>query len=196
MRSSGPPQPRSRPVFRSILKAAGAPVALLAIVSTSAAAPADLLITPFIAFNSTGTSTRFAGLALTLGGSGLAIRGSGHLALNGTTPSLAGTGTDRPWAADADAVMTFGGHGFTGSRSFAPFVFAGVGTSGASTQNYESRRSNWSYGAGANVPIAGAIDLFGESRWRMAEFVLPTASEAPSPTTEFRVGLTFHIGAR
>jgi len=183
-------------VFRQILKVAGAP-ALIAIVSTSAAAQqSSLLVSPFVAFQSNGAATRFAGLALTLGGPGLAIRGSGHLALNGTTPSLAGTGTDRPWAADADAVMTFGGHGFTGSRSFAPFVFAGVGTSGASTQNYESRRSNWSYGAGANVPIAGAIDLFGESRWRMAEFVLPTASEAPSPTTEFRVGLTFHIGAR
>ncbi|HWJ13687.1 MAG TPA: hypothetical protein VNS10_08075 [Gemmatimonadaceae bacterium] len=181
-------------MFRSILKAAGAPVALLAIVSTSAAAQSDLLISPFIAFNSTGTSTRFAGLALTLGGSGLAIRGSGHLALNGTTPSVVGNGTDRPWAADADAVLTFGGHSFGGSRSFAPFAFAGIGTSGASTQNYESRRSNWSYGAGANVPLAGAVDLFGEARWRMSEFVLPTAPDSPSPTTEFRVGVSFHVG--
>lgn len=183
-------------MFRSILKMASAPAMLLAIASTSAAAqPSDLLISPFISFNSSGAATRFAGLAVTLGaGSGLSIRGSGHLALNGTTPSIVGNGTDRPWAADADAVLSFGGHSFTGSRSFAPFAFAGIGTSGASTENYESRRSNWSYGAGANVPLAGAIDLFGEARWRMSEFVLPTAPDSPSPTTEFRVGLTFHVG--
>jgi len=185
-------------VFRSILKLACAPAILAAIGSTSVAAQqSDLLISPFIAFNSSGTATRFAGLALTLGGgSGLSIRGSGHLALNGTTPSVVGNGIDRPWAADADAVLSFGGRSYTGSRSFAPFVFAGIGTSGTSTQSYESRRSNWSYGAGANVPLAGSIDLFGESRWRMSEFVLPTAADSPSPTTEFRVGLTFHVGSR
>jgi hypothetical protein len=182
-------------VFRSILRVACAPAPLLAILSTSAAAQSDFLISPFIAFNNSGAATRFAGLALTLGaGSGLSIRGSGHLALNGATPSIVGNGTDRPWAADADAVMSFGGHSFSGSRSFAPFLFAGIGTSGASTENYESRRSNWSYGAGANLPLAGSIDLFGESRWRMSEFVLPTAADSPSPTTEFRVGLTFHVG--
>lgn len=182
-------------MFRSILKVASAPAILLAIASTSAAAQSDLLISPFVSFHSTGAATRFAGLALTLGGgSGLAIRGSGHLALNGTTPSIVGNGTNRPWAADADAVLSFGGHSFTGARSFAPFAFAGIGTSGTSTENYESRRSNWSYGAGANVPLAGAVDLFGEARWRMSEFVLPTAPDSPSPTTEFRVGLTFHVG--
>ena len=181
-------------MFRSIIKMACAPAALAAVVSTSAAAQSDLMISPFVSFHSTGASTRFAGLALTFGGSALAIRGSGHLALNGTTPSLVGSGTDRPWAADADAVLSFGGHSFSGSRGFAPFAFAGIGTSGASTQNYESRRSNWSYGAGANVPLAGAVDLFGEARWRMSEFVLPTAPDSPSPTTEFRAGLTFHVG--
>ena len=182
-------------MFRSILRVALAPASLLAVQSTHAAAQqSDFLVSPFISFSNNGAATRFAGLALTLGaGSGLSIRGSGHLALNGTTPSIVGNGTDRPWAADADAVMSFGGHGFSG-RSFAPFLFAGIGTSGASTQNYEARRSNWSYGAGANVPLAGSIDLFGESRWRMSEFVLPTAADSPSPTTEFRVGLTFHVG--
>ena len=182
-------------MFRSIRRVACVPASLVAILSTSAVAQSDFLISPFISFNNNGAATRFAGLALTLGaGSGLSLRGSGHLALNGTTPSAVGSGTDRPWAADADAVMSFGGHSFSGSRSFAPFVFAGIGTSGASAQNYESRRSNWSYGAGANVPLAGSIDLFGESRWRMSEFVLPTAADSPSPTTEFRVGLTFHVG--
>ena len=185
-------------MFRSILKLAGAPAALVATVSAGAAAQqSSLMISPFVSFQSTGTATRFAGLALTLGGgSGLSIRGSGHLALNGTTTSIIGNGTDRPWGADADAVLGFGGHSFTGSRSFAPFVFAGIGTAGMSTQHYDSRRSNWSYGAGANVPLAGAMDLFGEARWRMSEFVLPTAADSPSPTTEFRVGVTFHVGSR
>ena len=182
---------------RSILKMAWAPVALIGIASANATAQSSLMISPFMSFQSTGTATRFAGLALTLGaGSGLSLRGSGHLALNGTTTSVIGNGTDRPWGADADAVLSFGGHSFTGSRSFAPFVFAGIGTSGASTQNYESRRSNWSYGAGANVPLAGAVDLFGEARWRMSEFVLPTAPDSPSPTTEFRAGVSFHVGSR
>lgn len=184
-------------MFRTILRLARVPATMVAVLSASAAAQqSDLLLSPFVSFQSNGTATRFAGLALTLGGSGLAIRGSGHLALNGTTTSALGSGTDRPWGADADAVLSFGGHSFTGSRSFAPFVFAGIGTSGTSTQNYESRRSNWSYGAGANVPLAGSIDLFGESRWRMSEFVLPTAQDSPSSQTEFRVGLSFHVGAR
>jgi hypothetical protein len=185
-------------VSRSILKLAVAPATLVAALSATAAAQqSNLMISPFVSFASTGNATRFAGLALSLGGSsGLSIRGSGHLALNGTTASVFGTGTDRPWGADADAVFTFGGHSFTGSRSFAPFVFTGIGTSGISTQNYESRRSNWSYGAGANVPLAGSVDLFGEARWRMSEFVLPTAPDSPSPTTEFRAGVSFHVGSR
>ena len=43
-------------------------------------------------------------------------------------------------------------------------------------------------------PLGGAIDVFGESRWRMSQFVLPTARYAPSPVNEFRVGISLHFG--
>ena len=50
----------------------------------------------------------------------------------------------------------------------------------------------WTTG-GPDVPWR-AIDLFGESRWRMSRYVLPTAQLAPKPTNEFRVGVSFHVG--
>jgi len=79
-------------------------------------------------------------------------------------------------------------------RSIAPFVFAGVGVSGNDDIGTTDTHNNWSYGAGLTVPLGSAIDLFGESRWRMSRYVLPTAQFAPSPTTELRVGLTIHLG--
>ena len=75
-----------------------------------------------------------------------------------------------------------------------PFVFAGIGTSGYDSGGSNAFRNNWSYGAGATIPLGGALDVFGEARWRMSRFVLPTATLAPSPTNEFRVGLSFHVG--
>ena len=75
-----------------------------------------------------------------------------------------------------------------------PLNFAGVGTSGGPTNGFDSRQSNWSYGAGIALPFGSVIDLFGESRWRMSQYVLPTAQDAPSPSNEFRVGITFHVG--
>lgn len=189
-------------MLRSILRLTRAPARLIAVgavLSTTAAAQqSELSISPFVSFRPSGGNSPLAGLALTIGGaSGFAIRGSGHLALDPTNTSGAlGTTSTRPWGADADAVLFLGGRSWNGSRSFAPFAFAGIGTSGTSTQTYESNRSNWSYGAGATIPLAGAIDLFGESRWRMSEFVLPTAADSPSPTTEFRFGMSFHVGGR
>lgn len=173
-------------------------VATAASANVVVAQQSDLSISPFVSILPSGGNSPLAGLALTLGGgSGFAIRGSAHLALDANnTPGVIGATTSRPWGADADAMLFLGGHSWNGTRPFAPFVFAGIGTAGTSTQTYQSNRSNWSYGAGATLPLAGPIDLFGESRWRMSEFVLPTASEAPSPTTEFRFGLTFHVASR
>ncbi|MGE5733420.1 MAG: C40 family peptidase, partial [Gemmatimonas sp.] len=106
------------------------------------------------------------------------------------------TNTFRPWGAAADIVLFLGGHFYGGySRSLAPFVFAGVGMSGTDSTGQNVTHSNWSYGVGATVPLGSAVELFGESRWRMPRYVLPTASLAPSPTTELRFGLSFHIGS-
>jgi hypothetical protein len=95
----------------------------------------------------------------------------------------------RPWGADVDALFTVGSRG-----GIMPFVFAGIGTSGYDSGGSNAFRNNWSYGAGATIPLGGVLDVFGEARWRMSRYVLPTATLAPSPTNEFRVGLSFHVG--
>jgi len=165
--------------------------ALLASAQVVAAQQSDLSITPFVSFlPSVGTSP-LAGLALTLAGNGgLGLRASGHLALeNSKTAGFGAAGTMRPWGADVDALLTLGSRG-----GLMPFVFAGIGTSGYDSGSSNALRNNWSYGAGASIPLGGALDVFGEARWRMSRFVLPTATLAPSPTNEFRVGLSFHVG--
>jgi cell wall-associated NlpC family hydrolase len=171
-----------------------------AVVIPASATPAqqtDLSISPFVSFLPASGASPLAGLALTLAGNaGLALRASGHLALESSNNSGFGaTGTMRPWGADADALFFIGGRSFGGfTRTFAPFVFAGVGMSGSDSTGYNTTRNNWSYGAGATIPLGSTVDLFGESRWRMSRFVLPTAPLAPSPTAELRIGLSFHMG--
>jgi cell wall-associated NlpC family hydrolase len=73
-------------------------------------------------------------------------------------------------------------------------VFAGIGTATTDTFGLRQTHSNWSYGAGVSIPLASAIDVFGESRWRLSRYVLPTASGAPPTTTEIRAGITLHFG--
>jgi hypothetical protein len=154
----------------------------------------DLAVTPFVSFLPSTGGSPLAGLALTLGGnSGLAFRASGNFALQNGNNSAASSIDSRPWGADADAMFLLGrGDGL--SRSITPFVFAGVGMEGVQNVVNTTTRNDWSYGLGANVPLARAIDLFGEARWRMTEFVLPTAYDAPARTNELRFGLSFQVG--
>ena len=181
-------------VHRSTLAAAAfASVALP--IGSAFAQQSDLSVSPFVSFLPSAGTSPLAGLALTLAGNtGLGLRASGHLALeNSNNVSFGAAGTMRPWGADADAMLFLGGrNGF--SRTIAPFVFAGIGTGSRDSAGYNIVRNNWSYGAGAAVPLGSAIDLFGEARWRMSRYVLPTASFAPSPTTELRFGVSFHVG--
>lgn len=172
--------------------------AVACVVATPAvrasAQQSDLAISPFVTLLPTTGASPLAGLALTLGSGAFAIRGSGHLALeNSNTSGLLDANTTRPWGADADA-MLFLGRSYGGGRSLAPYVFAGVGTSGGPSSGFDSRQSNWSYGAGISLPLGSLIDVFGESRWRMSQYVLPSANGAPSPRNEYRVGITFHVG--
>jgi cell wall-associated NlpC family hydrolase len=158
---------------------------------------ADLSISPFVSFLPSAGMNPMAGLALTVaGGAGFGLRASGHLALdNENSTGLVATNSARPWGADADAVFSIGGRGFGSyGRAFAPFVFVGIGTGTSDSTASNVLRSNWSYGAGATIPLGSAIALFGESRWRMSRYVLPTATLAPSPTAELRMGLSFHVG--
>ena len=173
------------------LSAALAGSALLTSAHAAAAQQSNVSITPFVSFLPSAGTSPLAGLALTLAGNGgIGLRASGHLALeNSKTAGLGTAGTMRPWGADVDALFTVGSRG-----GLMPFVFAGLGTSGYDSGGSNAFRNNWSYGAGATIPLGGALDVFGEARWRMSRYVLPTATLAPSPTNEFRVGLSFHVG--
>ena len=166
--------------------------AVAAPLSSASAQSSALALSPFVTFLPSPSESPLAGLALTLGRTtGLAIRVGGQLALqNSNTSGLVGSSGSRPWGADADALLSFG----RSLGTIAPYVFAGVGTRGDQAIRYDAEQANWSYGAGVALPLGSMFGLFGESRWRMSRFVLPTASNAPSTTNEFRVGLTFHMG--
>ena len=164
-------------------------------VVAASAQRSELSVTPFVSFLPSSGGSPLAGLALTLGGnSGLAFRASGNFALQNNNNSSATYSTDsRPWGADADAVLRFG-RSDGASRSITPFVFTGIGVEGVQNVINTTTRNDWSYGFGADLPMGSAIALFGEARWRMTEFVLPTAQDAPARTNELRVGLSFQVG--
>ncbi|HEY4303794.1 MAG TPA: C40 family peptidase [Gemmatimonadaceae bacterium] len=170
--------------------------ALVAPIAVARAQQADISLSPFVTFMPTGGVSPLAGLALTMAGNGpLALRASGHLALENTHASSFNPPSGRPWGADADAVLFLGGH-TAYRRSISPYVFAGLGTTGSDSLGLgrTTFHNNWSYGAGLSIPVIGALDLFGESRWRMSRFVLPTAQFAPSSTNEIRFGFLLHFG--
>ena len=169
-----------------------AAVAVALPIASMFAQQSELSVSPFVSFLPSAGTSPLAGLALTIAGNtGFGVRASAHLALeNSNATGFSASGTMRPWGADADAMLFLGGR----TRTIAPFVFAGVGTGLRDSAGYNITRNNWSYGAGAALPLGSAIDLFGEARWRMSRYVLPTAAFAPSPTTEVRFGLSFHVG--
>ena len=185
---------RSNPAISSALLVLAAAVAPL---SLAAAQQSDLTVSPFVSYLPAMGSNPLAGLALTLvGDAGLGVRASGNVSLQNQNGGAVGFSSSvRPWEADADAILSVGGRrsGRSG-RSVAPFVFVGVGAGSNDTAGYRMTTTNWSYGAGATLPVGNSVDLFGESRWRMSRYVLPTAPMAPSPTAELRFGVSFHVG--
>jgi hypothetical protein len=173
----------------TLLSAAVLSPALLSPISRALAQQSDITISPFVSFLPSAGTSPLAGLALTLAGNGgFGLRASGHMALDNSNNAFANPGSIRPWGADADAVFSFGRHGLS------PFVFTGLGFTSADSLGLRTTHHNWSYGAGAMLPLSSAIGLFGEARWRMSRYVLPTANVAPSPTHEIRVGVSFHVG--
>ena len=185
---------RSNPAISSaalVLAAAVAPISL------AAAQQSDLTVSPFVSYLPAMGGNPLAGIALTLAGDGgLGVRASGNVSLqNQNNGSLGFSNSVRPWGADADAILSVGGRRFRGpSRSVTPFVFVGVGAASNDTAGYRMTTTNWSYGAGVSLPVGNSVDLFGETRWRMSRYVLPTAPMAPSPTSELRFGVSFHVG--
>lgn len=177
-----------------------APLALLAAIAPVHAAVAQrqsgLSISPFVSYVPSAGVNPLAGLGLALTGGGFGLRASADVALENDqtygTPSA--LGSMRPWGADADLLLFLGGRGSALSDLLEPFVFAGLGTAQTDVNGFDDRRNSWSYGFGLSIPFGSAIDVFGESRWRMSQFMLPTASSAFAPTTELRAGIAFHVG--
>ncbi len=185
---------------RSTLVRVAATLAILAAVAPVQTAFAQrrggVSISPFVSYVPSAIANPLAGLGLALAGGGWGLRASADVALKNDPASAfsARTGTMRPWAADADLLLFLGGSGSTLSQLLDPFVFAGLGTAETDADGFNDRHSNWSYGFGLSIPFGSAIDVFGESRWRMSQFMLPTASNAFAPTTELRAGVALHVG--
>ena len=165
----------------------------------------SVAVSPFVSYVPNAAQNPLVGMALTFGGTtGLALRGSADMSIanpDKTTSTTGGTtgrtGGYRPWGADADAILFLGGLGGGAtvfSRSLSPYLFSGIGLTGGDSAGTNVVHNGWSYGAGAAIPLGLDADLFGEARWRMSQYVLPTSKMAPSPTSELRFGLSFHVG--
>ena len=160
----------------------------------------SVAISPFVSYVPSATQNPLAGLALTFGGTtGLALRASADISVSNPdkTNTPTSTGGFRPWGADADAVLFLGGLGGGAtvfSRTLSPYLFSGLGVTGGDSSGVNVVHNGWSYGAGAAIPLGLDADLFGEARWRMSQYVLPTAHDAPSSKSELRFGLSFHVG--
>lgn len=169
------------------------------------AGQSSVAVSPFVSYVPSAATNPLVGMALTFGGTtGLALRGSADISVANPEQiaSSGGTGTTttagpRPWGADADAMLFLGGLGGGAtvfSRALAPYVFSGIGLTGGDSAGSNVVRNGWSYGAGAAIPLGLDADLFGEARWRMSAYVLPTSKNAPSSRSEMRFGLSFHVG--
>jgi len=154
-------------------------------------------INPFLAFPPSGNAGSMTGLSLTFGGGAVAFRAGAQMALPDRSPAEqpGNMVTSRPWGADVDALAFLDNLSYGELITFAPYAFIGIGTSALDSGSMRVRRTDWSYGTGLSLPLGSAFGVFGEYRWRMSRFVSPYAPDAPSPTGEARVGLSFRIGA-
>jgi hypothetical protein len=170
------------------------PAVALALVAIPAQthAQSDLSVGPFLSYFPSVSTSPLAGLALTLANGPVGFRASGQVSLN-RSPLGSSSNVTTPWGADADVLLMLGSNTPL-RRTLAPFVFAGLGTTTTDTGMVRAYEKGWSYGAGLLVPLGSALELFGETRYRMSSYVLPTASLAPSPRHELRFGLTFRVG--
>ena len=168
--------------------------AVAIIVSRAAPQQPGVSLSPFVAFLPTGSASPMAGLSLSIAGGPLALRAGGHMSLEERGSATTAAVTMRPWGADADALAYLDGYHSGDRVVLMPYVFAGVGTSSVDSAAGRLTRQGWSYGGGVSLPMGSAFALVGEARWRMSEFVLPSATSAPPVTREFRIGASFRVG--
>ena len=174
-------------------------VGALGLPLLTAAAQSSVTVSPFASYVPSAAVNPLAGFGLTFGGTtGLALRSSAQLSISNPDSAAAARGGNRPWGADADVMLFLGGlgRGYTVfERTLNPYVFSGIflmGSPDSSSRN--SMVNGWSYGLGAAIPLGLHADLFGEARWRMPKYVMPTADDAPDSKSEMRFGLSFHVG--
>lgn len=176
-----------------------APLLMLAAMRV-AAGQSGTAVSPFVSYVPSAVENPLVGMSLTFGGTtGLAFRGGADLSVeNPRRPDSTGTISGyRPWSADADAMLFLGGLGGGATvfdRTLSPYLFTGIGLFGGDSAGVNVTHNGWSYGVGARLPLGLNADIFGEARWRMPEYVLPTSNGAPDSKSEFRFGLSFLVG--
>lgn len=164
----------------------------------AAAGQSSVAVSPFVSYIPSAATNPLAGFALTFGGTtGLALRSSAEMSISNPARDSLSTGGYRPWGADADAMLFLGGLGGGAtvfSRALSPYVFAGIGLTGADSVGKNVVQHGWSYGTGVTLPLGMDAALFGEARWRLSQYVLPTSHDAPDSKMAMRFGLSFHVG--
>lgn len=177
-----------------------APLLMLA-APGDAAGQSGTAVSPFVSYVPSAVENPLVGMSLTFGGTtGLAFRAGADMSVeNPRSTDAAGApkGGYRPWAADADAMLFLGGLGGGATvfnRTLSPYLFTGIGMNGGDSAGVNIVRNGWSYGAGARIPLGLHADIFGEARWRLHQYVLPTSKNAPDSKSEFRFGLSFLVG--
>ena len=184
--------------MRSTRNTLVAAATLIASPVLAAVGQSSVAVSPFVALVPSATSNPLAGFSLAFGGTtGLALRSGAQLSINNPEPT--GTqGVYRPWGADADGMLFLNGLGGGATvfeRPLAPYLFAGVGLTGGDSAGQNVVKHSWSYGVGANLALGRDVDIISEARWRLHEYMLPTAKNAPDSKSEFRFGLSFHVGS-
>ena len=185
------PSPRANRVIATLT---------LAMTPVVAAGAQSVAVSPFVSYIPSAATNPLGGFALTFGGTtGLALRSSAEISLSNPrvdSGAVLPSGY-RPWGADADAMLFLGGLGGGAtvfSRALSPYVFAGIGLTGGDSAGRNVVGHNWSYGAGATIPLGWHAGIFAEARWRLAEYVLPTSKGAPDSKSSMRFGLSFNVG--
>ena len=173
-------------------------VGALGLPVLTAAAQSSVTVSPFASYVPSAAVNPLAGFGLTFGGTtGLALRSSAQLSISNPDSAQRAAGGNRPWGADADVMLFLGGlgRGYTVfDRTLAPYAFSGIFLMGADSSGKSITENGWSYGLGAAIPLGLHADLFGEARWRMPKYVMPTSDDAPDSKSEMRFGLSFHVG--
>lgn len=141
-----------------------------------------------------------AGFGLSLGNGAIGIRGSFGIGMSAITgPGRSNSSpAAKQWTGDADIVLGEGLSGLSGifGGAFEPYAFAGIGAQSATASTAASAATKtWSYGGGVTIPLAGAVALNGEVRYRnQLGNSFSNQSDFVSGD-EYRIGLSFHFGS-